>query len=378
MDIRTYSFTGGAWSSEPDAVLDSDRTLVMMFGASELVDNPAPIERVIEAFPRSTVMGCSTSGEIHGTRIHDDSLVVAVAKFERTTLRLACAPIDSVDTSCATGADIARRLDGEDLRAVLLLSDGLAVNGSELVRGVNGVLPPSVAFTGGLAGDGARFARTWIIADRRPAPGYVAAVGLYGDAVQVGHGSKGGFDAFGVERRVTRARGKVLYELDGKPALEVYKQYLGERAAALPASGLHFPFTVRADGNDDKRLVRTILAVDEDSQSLTFAGDMPEGSYAQLMHSNFDRLIQGAGEAAVSSRPGTAPGQAALAIAVSCVGRRLVLGERTEEEIEATLEALPPATEQIGFYSYGEISPFASGHSDLHNQTMTLTTICEM
>lgn len=378
MEVRTYSFTGGAWSSEPEAALDSEQTLVMMFGASELIDSPAPIERVVKAFPRSTVIGCSTSGEIHGTCIHDDSLVVAVAKFERTTLRLACAQIGSAETSCDTGADIAQRLQAEDLRAVLMLSDGLAVNGSELVRGVNRVLPPSVAFTGGLAGDGARFTRTWIIADRRATPGYVAAVGLYGDAVQVGHGSKGGFDAFGVERRVTRSRGKVVYELDGKPALAVYKQYLGDRAAALPASGLHFPFTVRADRNDDKRLVRTILAVDEDSQSLTFAGDMPEGTYAQLMHSNFDRLIQGAGEAAVSSRSGTAAAGAALAIAVSCVGRRLVLGERTEEEIEATLDALPPSTQQVGFYSYGEISPFASGHSDLHNQTMTMTTICEM
>lgn len=377
MEVKTYSFTGGAWSSEPEGALDSEQTLVMMFGASALMDNPAPIEQVVKAFPRSTVMGCSTSGEIHGTRIHDDSLVVAVAKFERTALRHACAAISSADTSCETGAAIAQQLDADDLRAVLLLSDGLAVNGSELVRGVNGVLSPNIAFTGGLAGDGARFSRTWIIANRRPMPGYVAAVGLYGDAVQVGHGSKGGFDTFGVERRVTRSRGKVVYELDGKPALEVYKQYLGERAAALPASGLHFPFTIRADRNDDKRLVRTILAVDENDQSLTFAGDMAEGSYAQLMHSNFDRLIQGAGEAAVSSRPGTASGRS-LAIAVSCVGRRLVLGERTEEETEATLEALPSATQQIGFYSYGEISPFSSGHSDLHNQTMTLTTICEM
>src|SRR4051794_17373709 len=175
-----------------------ERTLVMMFGATELIDNPASIERVVKAFPTSTIMGCSSQGEIHGTRIHDDSLVVAVAKFERTTLRLACEPIGSHERSCEVGAEIAQRLNADDLRAVLLLSDGLAVNGSELVRGVNSVLPPSVAFTGGLAGDGARFTRTWIIADGRPMPGYVAAVGLYGDAVRVGHGSKGGFDSFGV------------------------------------------------------------------------------------------------------------------------------------------------------------------------------------
>jgi hypothetical protein len=66
-----------------------------------------------------------------------------------------------------------------------------------------------------------------------------------------------------------------------------------------------------------------------------------------------------------------------LAVAISCVGRRLVLGERTEEEIEATLEALAPGAELVGFYSYGEIGPHAEGFCDLHNQTMTVTTIGE-
>jgi len=321
-------------------------------------------------------MGCSSSGEIHGTRIYDDSLAVAVAKFERTALRLASERIGGSGDSYAAGEALGRQLHAADLRAVLLLSDGLQVNGSELVRGVNAVLPPEVTVTGGLAGDGDRFSRTWVIADRRPAPGHVSAVGLYGDAVRVGHGSKGGWDVFGMERLVTRSCGNVLYELDGKPALQLYKDYLGDRASGLPASGLLFPLTLRKARDDDKRLVRTILAVDEAAQSMTFAGDIPQGDYAQLMCANFDRLIQGAGEAAVSAREG-ATGSGPLAIAISCIGRRLVLGERAEEETEACLEVLPEETRQIGFYSYGEIAPYASGHCDLHNQTMTLTTIAE-
>ncbi|MGH8649972.1 MAG: FIST signal transduction protein, partial [Burkholderiales bacterium] len=356
--------------------LDSDRTLVILFGASNLIDRPAPVQRIIDAYPRSRVVGCSSSGEIHGTRVLDDSLAVAVVKFDRVTLRLANARIGGTDESFAAGKEIARQLNANDLRAVLMLSDGLQVNGSELVRGVNSLLPATVTVTGGLAGDGDRFARTWVIADRRLTPGFVVAVGLYGDAVRVGHGSKGGWDAFGVERLVTRSRGNVLYELDGKPALQLYKEYLGDRASGLPATGLLFPLTLRAARDDDKRLVRTILAVDEASQSMTFAGDIPEGYYAQLIHANFDRLIQGAGEAAQSIR-NAAAGGTPLSIAISCVGRRLVLGERAEEETEAALDVLPPGTRQIGFYSYGEISPYASGHCDLHNQTMTLTTISE-
>lgn len=377
MEIQTASFTSGAWSKEPDGALDSDRTLVVLFGASNFIDRPAPVQRVIDAYPRSKVIGCSSSGEIHGTRVLDDSIAVAVTKFDRASLRLANARISGTDESFAAGSEIARQLNAPDLRAALLLSDGLQVNGSELVRGVNSILPASVTVTGGLAGDGDRFKRTWVVADRRLAPGFVSAVGLYGDAVRVGHGSKGGWDAFGVERRVTRSKTNVLFELDGKPALELYKQYLGERASELPAAGLLFPLTLRSGPDDEKRLVRTILAVDEASQSMTFAGDIPEGWYAQLMCANFDRLIQGAGEAALSVGGAGASGPAPLSIAISCVGRRLVLGERAEEETEAALEILPANTRQIGFYSYGEISPHTSGHCDLHNQTMTLTTINE-
>jgi len=375
--IQIFSFTADGWSSEPDGTLDSDRTLVVLFGASNLIDRPALVQRIFDTYPRSRIMGCSSAGEIHGTRVLDDSLVVAVAKFDRVTLRIADARISGTDESLAAGKEIARQLNAQDLRAVLVLSDGLQVNGSELVRGMNSILPASVTVTGGLAGDGDRFKRTWVIADRRLTPGFVAAVGLYGDAVRVGHGSKGGWDAFGVERRVTRSRGNVLFELDGRPALQLYKEYLGERASELPAAGLLFPLTLRSAPSDDKRLVRTILAVDEATQSMTFAGDIPEGYYAQLMCANFDRLIQGASEAALSTGNRVATGPAPLAIAISCVGRRLVLGERAEEETEATLEVLPPGTRQIGFYSYGEISPYTTGHCDLHNQTMTLTTISE-
>jgi hypothetical protein len=206
----------------------------------------------------------------------------------------------------------------------------------------------------------------------------VVAAGLYGDSVAVGHGSKGGWDNFGPERLVTRSQGNILFELDGRPALQLYKEYLGELADGLPATGLLFPLALRSDAEEEKSLVRTILAVDEAAQSLTFAGDVPQGSLARLMRANFDRLIDGASEAgALAAKSAVAHDGDVLAIAISCVGRRLVLGQRAEEEIEATLEMLPDGTRQIGFYSYGEISPFALGPCDLHNQTMTLTTIRE-
>ena len=371
MHLVRLSWLTGKWSAPlPD--LDSPSTLVLVFGAPRLMDG---LGDLVAAYPHSLLLGCSTAGEIHGARVEDDSLAVAVARFEHTPLRRAGAQVLGAEGSRSAAQAMARTLDAPDLRGVLVLSDGLKVNGSELVRGFNDVFQGRVTVTGGLAGDGDRFQSTWVLREGRPAQGWVEAVGFYGGAVRLGHGSKGGWDVFGPERRITRSAGNVLYELDGRPALELYKSYLGDRASGLPATALLFPLALREKAGDDRHLVRTVLAVDEGAQSLTFAGDMPQGEVVQFMRANFERLIEGAEAAAEGlCGPGSGP---ALAVAISCVGRRLVLGERAEEEVEATLDALPEGTEQVGFYSYGEISPYSSGTCDLHNQTMTLTVIRE-
>jgi hypothetical protein len=378
MEFHTLHYVRKAgWSTKSRPRIDSRRTLIVLFGSSNFVDSADPIRELVDEYPQSLVVGCSTAGEICGTQVLDDSLSAAIVRFDHTDLRMASAPARSAEDSFTAGQQIARQLNDSRLKGIFVLSDGLHVNGSELVRGLNSEVSPSVVVTGGLAGDGDRFRRTWVLQDRRPQAGFVTAVGFYGDRIRIGHGSKGGWDRFGPERRITKSKGNVLFELDGRPALQLYKEYLGERAVGLPATGLLFPLALRATETDSKSLVRTILAVDEQEQSLTFAGDIQEGSLAQLMKANFDRLVEGASEAASSSKLSANAGPCTLAIAISCVGRRLVLGERTEEEIEATLDVLPKGTQQIGFYSYGEISPYAAGTCDLHNQTMTLTTLSE-
>ncbi|MDJ0976765.1 MAG: FIST N-terminal domain-containing protein [Planctomycetota bacterium] len=387
MDLQRIAYSRkNGWSDDGLPALDSEHTLVVTFGSSCYLDAPEAVSELSAAYPNATIVGCSTAGEIVGDTIADESLSVAILKFDHTRLRSTSAPVTSPQESFQAGERIARELADEGLAGILVLSDGLNVNGSELVRGLNSVLPEDVVVTGGLAGDGDRFERTWVLDDGRPVSGVVTAVGFYGDRVRIGHGSMGGWDLFGPERTVTRAEGNVLFELDGEPALALYKKYLGERAAELPASALLFPLSLRIGTDDDKSVVRTILSVSEEDQSMTFAGDLPEGGRVQLMRANFDRLIEGAAEAALHTKQTNGingnghahNGDAAyLSIAISCVGRRIVLGERTEEELEAALEVLPQGTQQVGFYSYGEISPYATGHCDLHNQTMTLTTITE-
>lgn len=378
LEVETFQYQpDGRWSVDPLPALDSSNTLVLAFGAPRFASEPEPLRRLLAEYPTSCVAGCSTAGEIAGTQLLDDSVSVAVARFRHTRLARAVASVGSPADSYAAGEQIGRQLAHSTLRGVLVFSDGLRVNGTELVRGLSAALPPSVVITGGLAGDGERFQRTWVISDGAIVEGVVTAVGLYGERVRIGHGSKGGWDAFGPERIITRSDGNVLYELDGKPALALYKEYLGDRASGLPATALLFPLTLRRDRSDPKSLVRTVLSVDEANQSMTFAGDVPQGYRAQLMRANFDRLIEAAGESARMTRLSSCADGSVLAIAISCVGRRLVLGERTEEELENALAALPPRSQLVGFYSYGEISPFAAGTCDFHNQTMTLTTLAE-
>jgi hypothetical protein len=231
--------------------------------------------------------------------------------------------------------------------------------------------------TGGLAGDGARFQQTLVLWDDEPQQGVIAALGLYGDRLKIGYGSLGGWDSFGSERLITRSKGNILYELDGKSALQLYKNYLGDHAQGLPATALLFPLSLRVQENSEP-VVRTILSINEDEQSMTFAGDLPEGGYARFMKANFDRLIDGATDAAKTSYEAIGSTSPDLAILISCVGRKLVLKQRVEEEVESVRDVLGERTALTGFYSYGEISPFTPGaRCELHNQTMTITTFSE-
>lgn len=377
MELLTCLYqTDKGWNEQPDTSLDSENTLLIFFATPHIDEVQEIINNLQKQFSQSVILGCSSSGEIFQDELFDHSLSLAIIRFKHTQIKLISTIQSNAADSVKSGKKIAKSLDSAKLRSVFILSEGLSVNGSQLLRGINSVLAHNIIITGGLAGDGDNFSSTWVYANNKASNGQIAAVGFYGNKLGVAHGSRGGWDRLGPDREVTRSTNNILYELDGLPALSVYKKYLGERAEGLPATGLLFPLAIRNEDEADGTTVRTILAVDESSQSITFAGDIPEGSFVQLMTANFDRLIDGASQAGEQTDIKSASGEI-LSIAISCVGRRLVLGQRTEEEIEAALDSLSDNTKQIGFYSYGEISPLATGRCDLHNQTMTITTLWE-
>jgi hypothetical protein len=351
--------------------------LVLVFGGTAALEDASALHSLREQFPLAVLFGCSTAGEIYGSGVQDDSIVATSVHFERTRLESAGVAIPSPSESFSVGQRLARSISHQGLRHAFVLSDGLGVNGSDLVRGLKHALPADVTVTGGLSGDGARFATTYVFHEGRPQSQFVTILGFYGLGLSIGYGSLGGWDPFGPERLITRSQGNVLFELDGQSALVLYKRYLGDQAEGLPATGLRFPLSLRTN-ETDAPVVRTILSIDEAKQSMTFAGDVPEGAYARLMKANFDRLVEGAVKAAHTSQETLRGLPAELAILISCVGRKLVLNQRIDEEVEGVRSVLGAGPTLAGFYSYGEISPFTpTARCELHNQTMTITTLAE-
>jgi hypothetical protein len=375
--------TQGCWDKQGavkvqfDGAIAKYAQLVLAFGSREMLENKENYEKIARAFPSAMIAICSTSGEIFQTQVSDDTITATGMMFERTPLCAFRLNAHDFNSSKDLGSALASQFNQKDLKHIFILSDGQMVNGSALVEGLSSALPKTVSITGGLAGDAARFSKTLVGLDAPPVEGEVVAIGFYGEHIRVGFGSKGGWDAFGPLRRVTSSKENILFELDGKNALELYKTYLGDQAKGLPSTGLLFPLAVRsADGAEP--VVRTILSVDPVKGTMTFAGNIPEGSKAQLMRSNFDQLIDGAAFAANSSFERLGSKNPEVAILISCVGRKLLLGQRTEEEVESVRKIVGEKTVMTGFYSYGEISPLMSDCScALHNQTMTITTLSE-
>jgi hypothetical protein len=401
---------GSGWSSPaaggaaPPGPALVDPQLVLVFGGSTL-----PADDVIRAvrsrYPSAVLAGCSTAGEITGVAVADGTLAVTALRFASAHVRAAVEPCASAADARAAGERLGATLTAPDLAHVLVLSDGVGVHGSALAEGLVATLPSHVAVTGGLAGHAPRSKRTWVLSGDpwEPAgadacvPGRAVAIGLYGAALRVGFGCGGGWDPFGPSRVITRAAGNVIHELDGQPALALYQRYLGDQAAGLPAAGLAFPLELRSAGDGAAGAsvpmsgrrglpsaaaggpprVRAMLSIDTAAGCIAFAGDTPVGDHARLMHANLDRLADGAFEAAkrATDHAGV-PGE--LAILVSCVGRRQVLGQRVEDELDCVREVLGeiPTT---GFYSSGELCPGgpAGTGCELHNQTMTVTILSE-
>lgn len=366
------------WEYTSTGRLDAPPQLVLAFGARKLMEDPKMYQQMRNFYPGAYLLSCSTAGEILDTNVRDNSISLTAVHFDKTVIRFSVTNIDNADDSLHVGKRLAEFLPVEGLVHAMVFSDGLNVNGTALVKGINDNLPSNVSVTGGLVGDGADFKKTVVGFDSPGESNKVVLLGFYSPNLKVGFGSLGGWEAFGDQRTITKSKGNVLFELDGKPALSVYKEYLGDQASGLPSTGLLFPLRLETSEHDE--VVRTILGVDEAAQSMTFAGDMPEGVKAHFMRADFEKLVNGATGASSQSLDRLERMQPHLAILVSCIGRKLVLKERTSDEVKAVRAVIGDQAAIAGFYSYGELCPTAAKEKQclLHNQTMTITTFREV
>lgn len=374
--IQAYKKEGKAWSYiKPKKVLNDP--LVLVFGNRYLLEKEELISDIRKEFPYAHIVFGSTSGEIIDNHVNDGTIVVTAMEFEKSKFLIKTANIlDYGKDSAALGVALIEQIPKEGLKHLFVLSEGSFVNGSSLIKGIESDKKGSVSLTGGMCGDGARFEKTVASYQQNPKEGEVVLIGFYGETIDISFASRGGWIPFGPERIITKSEGNELFEIDGQPALNLYKNYLGDKANQLPKASLLYPLNVKEQGKE-KPVVRTVLQIDKERQSMILAGDVPEGSRVQLMMAGIEGIANGAREAASlamkerSSKP-------EVALVVSCIGRKLVMDQRIEEEIEQVQEVIGEDVPLIGFYSYGEMAPFHGSTScELHNQTMTLTLISE-
>lgn len=350
--------------------------LVIVFGGKANIDKNV-LSEIKSIYSKSLLVSASTAGEISNFGFFDEQLSTVAIQLENTPIESKVVNILNYANSYELGLSLFDQISKVNLKYLLILSDGNLINGTELLEGINKYNKDGILITGGLAGDGPRFGSTLVGLDFDLRSGNVVAIGFYGDNIQVGHGSMGGWEAFGPRRVITKSYKNVLFELDNKNALDIYKQYLGPYADELSEATMLFPFSI-SNFENETRNVRTIMSICEKAKSITFAGNVPEGSNVRVMKANFDKIISAAGTAAEQSillnykKPD-------LALLISSVGRKLILEERIDEEIEAAQDVFGENTAVAGFYSYGGFSPLKKTLlSEYQNQTMTITTLKEM
>ncbi|WP_204344127.1 FIST signal transduction protein [Psychroserpens algicola] len=351
--------------------------LVLVFGNRYLLEEHSIYEEIKAIFPDGHIVFGSACAEISSSTVNEDSITITAMEFEKSRFLIKTSNVLNADLdSFKTGNDLIKQFPEKDLKYVFVVSEGSFINGSQLTKGMTASTQNNLLITGGLCGDDTRFEKTLASYNENPKEGEIVAVGFYGESLEITFSIHGGWTPFGPERIVTKSKDNTLYELDGQPALDLYKTYLGDKAKDLPGAALLYPLNVTSK-DESQSIVRSILNINEAENAVILAGDIPENSKVQLMMTNVDHIAN-ASERAAKQALEYREHKPEVAFLVSCIGRKLVLDQRVEEEIEEVIEVLGDDTTVSGFYSYGEIAPFHGEIAcQLHNQTMTITLISE-
>jgi hypothetical protein len=323
------------------------------------------------------LIGCTTDGEISDMGLTSGSAVLG--GFFSDHIECCVVSSENIDrNSEQAGKDLARKLP-DSVKYIQLLSDGLTGNGCALLRGIFSVLEEGVSVVGGTAGDAGQFLQTWQFAGNRVLTNSAVALGFMGE-FKVSEGIQAGWSPIGLPKKVTRASGNILYELNGEPALEVFKRFLGKHAVGLPAVGVEYPLGIIsrcADGSeDDYYLLRATMSVNHDDGSLGFAGEIPEGSMVQLTCGDISSILEATRKAVAIAREGLGDTPPGMVFYFGCNARKTVLGLRTKEEYALIREGFGRDVPILGFYTYGEFCRVGCGGPCLlHNETAVVSVL---
>lgn len=362
-----------------EKALAIEPTALFVFAAPSVFRDAETRALLTEKLSGKTAVGCSTAGEIACGGMSEDSVSLLAIRFDNVRARTAGVQLIRRELSFTAGKEIGELLREPNLKALFLFGPGTNVNGTGLIEGVESSIGGRTLISGGLAADGMGFRETFTLTGGSVYTDHVVALALYGDDLVVSNGSEGGWRPFGPARKVTKIDQTDLLELDGKPALRLYKQYLGEKARELPASGLSYPFGILRPDRTMSNIIRSAVAIDVEREALILAGELREGTQVCLMHTDTDALTQGAAQAAAEALRTHAGGEeGGCALVVSCIGRKYVYGFDVDEEIETIVDSFLPQTPVAGFYSYGEVfTNLSTGRPEFRNQTITITYITE-
>jgi hypothetical protein len=335
------------------------------------------IRGICESAGTDRLIGCTTSGEISSEGQSINSAVlggIVSGSIEFEFVRVQGLRKDSE----AAGRKLVASLSTTP-RYLQIFSDGLTGNGCALLKGITDSFGINVPVAGGAAGDNGDFRKTLQFDRGRIYSDAVCGIAFYGD-FQLGTAVRSGWMPIGLSKQVTKAHGKVVYELNGEPALNVFERFLGQHAEKLPAIGVEYPlgFMKPASGvqQDHQYILRATMSVDRKERSITFAGEIPEGAMVNLTCGDKDSVLAATDIAAREARSAIGDATPEIIFCYSCMARRIVLGSRIGEEIDRIRMQFGPQVPILGFYSYGEYCPIgAAACNNLHNETITLSVL---
>lgn len=351
--------------------------LVMVFAAGEF----AP-ERVLSGLksrlsPRTSVVGCSSDTEVdsRGALRHSVSVLgLSLDGIEARTFQ-----VSSGEENESRGKAAASLLGPGEPSVIVALPDVVESNGTQFLLGLQSAIGKHVPIVGGAPSVSGETAKTYTLHNGEFAIGGAAGFALYGP-VEVASAARSGYVPIGSPKVITKIDGTAILELDGKPALDVYAEYVGPRwhenvntTTEFPLGVVDGPLGTQKQSDGLIKLVRAVFRVDKERGALILGGDLSLGATVRVLRAESNDVLRGAEEATdlALAQLGNKPD---LALIFSCLSRRAVLGPRFREECRAAFSRLPEETPKCGFYTFGELSPLA-GVTMHHESTFTIALL---